>query len=66
MCTLFEEIAEEGRVEGKAEGIAEGIIDTGLDLGLSENDILDRLQKKLNVSVQKAKEYFEMFGKQTV
>ena len=70
VCTLFEEIAEEGRVEGKAEGkaegIAEGIIDTGLDLGLSENDILDRLQKKLNVSVQKAKEYFEMFGKQTV
>lgn len=62
MCTLFDEIAKEGKTEGKAEGI----IETGLDLGLSENDILERLQHKLNVSLQKAQEYFEMFGKQTV
>ena len=62
MCTLFDEIAKEGKAEGKAEGI----IETGLDFGLSENDILERLQKKLDISLQKAQEYFEMFGKQTV
>ncbi|MCM1183871.1 MAG: transposase, partial [Roseburia sp.] len=66
MCTLFEEIAKEGKAEGITEGKAEGIIETGLDLGLSENDILEKLQSKLNVSLQKAQEYFEMFGKQTV
>ncbi|NDO52000.1 hypothetical protein FMM75_22390 [Lachnospiraceae bacterium MD335] len=62
MCTLFDEIAKEGEIKGKAEGI----IETGLDFGLSENDILERLQMKLNVSLQKAQEYFEMFGKRTV
>lgn len=64
MCTLFEEIAKEGRAEGKAEGKAEGIIETGLDLGLSKHDILVRLQTKLNISPQKAQEYFAIFGGQ--
>ncbi len=58
MCTLFDEIAKDGK--------AEGIIETGLDFGLSEEDIVQRLQNKLNLSLQKAQEYFEMFGKQTV
>lgn len=62
MCTLFDEIEKEGKAEGKAEGI----IETGLDLGLSKDEILQRLQNKLNVSLQKAQEYFEMFGKHTV
>ena len=66
MCTLFDEIAKEGEAKGKAEGEAKGIIETGFDFGLSENDILERLQKKLDISLQKAQEYFEMFGKQTV
>lgn len=58
MCTLFEEIAKEGK--------AEGIIDTCLELGLSESEILERLQKKLSISLQAAQEYLKMFGKQTV
>ena len=62
MCTLFDEIAEEGRAEGKAEEI----IDSGFEFGLSEEDILSRLQRKLGVSLQKAREYFNMFGKQAV
>lgn len=62
MCTLFEEIAKEGKAEGKAEGI----IDTCLELGLSESEILERLQKKLSISLQAAQEYLKMFGKQTV
>ena len=52
MCTVF-------RIEGKAEGI----IETGLDFGLSEEDILERLQKKLNISLQAAQEYLKMFSK---
>lgn len=62
MCTVFEET----RKEGVAEGEAKGIIETGYEFGLSEDDILTRLQKKLNISLQKAQEYLFMFGKQTV
>lgn len=62
MCTLF----EEERLEGKEEGKAEGIIDTCLELGFSEEDILNRLQKKLNISLQTAQKYLSMFGKQAV
>ena len=61
-----EEGREEGRVEGRSEGRAEEIIETGYEFGLSEQDILERLQKKLSISLQKAQEYLLMFGKQTV
>lgn len=58
MCTLFDEIAKENE--------AKGIVETGFDFGLSEHDILERLQKKLNLPLQTAQEYINMFGKQTV
>ena len=45
---------------------AKGIVETGFDFGLSENDILKRLQEKLNLSLQMAQEYIKMFGRQTV
>ena len=63
MCTVFEETRFEGRLEGKLEGRAEEIIETGHEFGLSEEEILTRLQKKLDVSLQKAQEYFKMFDK---
>lgn len=49
MCPLFDEIEKEGKITDEAKGI----IETGFDFGLSENDILQRLQNKLNVSLQK-------------
>ncbi len=58
MYNLFDEIAKDSK--------AEGIIETGFDCGLSENDILERLQSKLNVSMQMAQEYLKQFGKQTI
>jgi len=58
MCTFWEEIAKEGE--------ARGIVETGLEFGISESDILERLQNKLDVSLQVAQEYLAMFGKQTV
>ena len=82
MCTLFEEIAEEGRVagrkegrlEGRKEGILEGreegraveIIETGIEFELQDSDIIERLQRKLEISLQKAEEYFRQFSGQTV
>lgn len=54
MCTVFE--------EGRAEGKIEEIIETGHEFGLLEDDILKRLQRKLNVSLAKAKEYLQTFG----
>ncbi len=82
MCTLFEEIAGEGRVagrkegrlEGRKEGILEGreegraveIIETGIEFELQDSDIIERLQRKLEISLQKAEEYFRQFSGQTV
>ena len=57
---------EKGKAEGKVEGKAEGIIELGFEVGLSEGEILERLQKKMNIPLQTAREYFVRFGKQTV
>ena len=58
MCTVFEATWAEGK--------AEGIIETSLDCGLSEGDILVKLQEKLNIPLQKAQEYFDLYAKQIV
>ncbi len=57
---------KKGMEKGKMEGRAEEIIETGFEFGLSENDILARLQNKLDISFQAAQEYLFRFGKQTV
>ena len=68
MCTLFEEIARENEIKfrekGREEGRAAEIIESGYEFGLSEDNILERLQKKLDVSLQTAREYLGRFGKQ--
>lgn len=66
MCNLSQGIKEAGIAEGRAEGRAEEIIETRYEFGLSERDILERLQKKLSISMQKAQEYLAMFGKQGI
>ena len=58
----IEQGKEQGLAEGKSEGQAEAIVEMGHEFGLSETDILERLQKKLDISLQKAKEYFQMFA----
>lgn len=63
MCTFLKEIAEEGRIEGQINGEAKGIIETGLEFGITEDDILNRLQLKLNISLQTAQKYLVKFGK---
>ena len=70
MCTLFEKFAKEneviGEAKGKLQGEAKGIVETGYEFGLSEPDILKRLQQKLEISLQMAQEFLNMFGKQAV
>ena len=66
MWTVFEETWKDGKMEGKLEGKAEEIVEIVYEFGLSENDILERLQTKLNISLQKAQEYLAMFGKRVV
>lgn len=58
MCTVFEET--------RTEGEAKGIIEAGLDFGVPESDILERLQKKLNISLEMAQKYLERFKNTTV
>ncbi len=70
VCTLFEEIAEEGKAEGiaegKAAGIAEGkaagIIEMGLDCGLPKEKIIEKLQVRLDVTKEQAEEYYARFA----
>lgn len=66
MSGLGMSILEEGRTEGRAEGRAEEIIESGYDFGMSEQDILARLQKKLQITLEQAEGYLERFGKQLV
>lgn len=61
MCKAFLDMKEEGRAEGKIEGRAEGIIETSYEFSLSKEDILDRLQKKLNIPLEKAQSYLTMY-----
>ena len=63
MYAVFEEVMQEGIEKGIEKGIergrAEGIVETGLEFGLAKNDILERLQKKLKISLPKAQQYFQ-------
>ena len=52
--------------EGKKEGLKGEIIETGIELELQDSDIIERLQRKLEISLQKAEEYFRQFSGQTV
>ena len=70
MCEALRELMkdeiEQDVARGEARGEARGIVDTCCDLGLPEDAILERLQKKLNISLQTAQEYLQTFGKQIV
>ena len=62
MCTLFDEIAKESKIEGRAEEI----IETGFEFSMSKKDILLRLQTKLDITLQKALEYFSLYEKKAL
>jgi hypothetical protein len=55
MYSVFQDLCDES--------VAKGIIETSYDFGLSDNDIVAKLQEKLNVSLQQAQEYLDAFKK---
>jgi hypothetical protein len=55
MYSVFQDLVDQGKIEG--------IIETLYDFGLSDNDIIAKLQEKLNVSLQQAQEYLDTFKK---
>lgn len=59
MWTVFEETKKEGVEEGKAQAIVE----ISLESGFSEQQIIEKLQQKLNISMSTAQEYFNLYGK---
>ena len=74
MCNLSELIEEkgiekgriEGKEEGRIEGKLEGIIQMSFEFGLSEEQILERLQKKENLTLEKAKKYLKLYKEKTL
>ncbi len=64
MSKVFRETWAEGEAKGREEGRAEGIIETGEGFGLSKDAIIERLQKNLDISIQKAQGYYERFKKE--
>lgn len=61
MCEVADRLEQAGFIKGRAEEI----IETGYEFHLSEDDILTRLQKKLNITSQQAREYLTMFGQKS-
>ncbi len=74
MRTVFDDVYDEGKAEGKAEGRAEGkaegkiegrvqeIVGIYRELGFSDEGILEKLQTRMCVSLDQAKEFLR--GKQ--
>lgn len=61
LMEIEKHIKEKAKEEGREEGRAEEIIDSGREFNLSEEDILERLQKKLNISSEIAKKYLASY-----
>ena len=58
MCKALQEWEEQCTENGKAEGI----IMAYLDMGISQNDIIEKVKKKLNLSEQEAIDYYNKFA----
>lgn len=56
----WEELAY-ARDDGKIEGRAEEIVEIGYEFGLSEDKILERLQSKLNITIEEAEKFLTIY-----
>ena len=69
MCKAIDDLILEsesrGRMEGEKKGEAKGMIEICLEMNFSKEDILRKLQDKLNISMHQASEYFEIYGRKT-
>ncbi len=64
--TESERLMRQGIEQGMEQGEAKMIVELGQEDGLSDEVILNRLQKKIGVSPERAKEYLYEYGKQLV
>lgn len=64
MCNVAQALEEKGIKKGLEQGRALGIIETSLEAEMSECDILNKLQEKLDVSLETAKDYLIKYKKQ--
>ena len=58
MCKAIEDLIAESETRGEAKGM----IEVCLEMDISKEDILKKLQDKLNISLQQAEEYFKIYG----
>ena len=60
MCTVVERFMEEGRKEGREEGreegLIQGMIETYQEFGLSEEEIIEKLERKMSISREMAEQ----------
>ena len=66
MGNAFDDWWEEGWMKGMTEGRAKEIVETLQEFGFSETNILERLQKKLAISLEEAQTIFIMFEKHAI
>lgn len=65
MYSVFEETRAEGMSKGLTEGMAKSTVKMGLKFHLTKEQILEELQDSLNIPLQKAEEYFQIYQNQT-
>ncbi len=58
MCKAIEDLIAESETRGEAKGM----IEVCLEMDIFKEDILKKLQDKLNISLQQAEEYFKIYG----
>ena len=78
MCKAIEEMIQDGRMEGLSQGLSQGIsqglsqglergiqalILDNLEEGVSEQRIIEKLQKRFDVNEEQAREYYAKYGK---
>jgi hypothetical protein len=62
--TESERLRREGRQEGESRGRAQMLIEMGREFGLDDTMIVEQMQKKINISLETALSYLELYGKQ--
>jgi hypothetical protein len=62
MCEALRELMKDEIEQSMEQGVAQGIIQMSYDFGLSTEDILMKLQNKLDVTREQAQEYLQQYS----
>jgi hypothetical protein len=64
VCEVFEAIRQEGRQDGLQEGQAQQIVRMSMKYHAAQESILSELVTELEITMEQAKEYLNLYGKQ--